>query len=1308
MRYIITLFAARLYPHALIPSVSSIPGRVTLIALLVFALCPAGSAASFYKDVNILQSDDHTVSLRLNISNPEKYVALHSYDTAYVPAVPVLITVPSGMKPFISNAGGSDPIQLGSLRGMTLLAGGNSFAEIAGIKTVRGRKIAIINLYPLHQNTFYRQIEVTVEFHGAAKPLAAGRAPFHDRIFDSVFRYSILNYENSKSWPLEEAGPATAKPSQNVFNLAEEWFKIRVSSGGFMKITGWDLNTAGVPLSNLESDSIHIFYGGGMPLPVRNSIPRPVMSEISVKIYDGGDSIFNLSDYLIFYAEGADRWRFPADSSPTYLDNPYTNTNCYWLAVSGDFDQAGLRMATVDGSPSGTPDTIIAQAWFQSHAGENRFLYRTNSYYIYDYYSWYWSTEPRDTFYVNLPNAVASESSFVRIRARTANVDLEVNSWTATELSSASPYFTFTTNRLTGGLNRFSLALDSNYNAPPYLDYCEISYPGNLTPSGDILDFAIDGISGVAELIVENQFSETPLIFDLSDPNHPVVIEGATLTASDIIFQTETVGVSTGRYYLGTASKYSSAFVIEEVTPANLTENVTQTDMFIIAPEQFVPYLEEYVQYREEKLNVNVSLVSLEELVNQFSFGLYDPTAIRDFLKYAYENYPSPPPSAVLLVGDGTYDLENNLKTGSRNYIPPYIHPLDSTSSDDNYVYFGDFGFLDSDTSYCDTCEDRGYDMMIARWPVRNITELNAAIEKVKSYESSGNYDAWRSTITLVADDEYTGDTYEGLTHARQTERLHKYHIPPAFRRNKIYVWEYPFDSERNKPGVNDAIVKSVNEGTLLINYVGHGNPDTWAHEHVFNRTTDIAKLNNPDRLSLIFTASCSIGFFDNPVREGMAEELFRFLGGGVIGVIAATRLVYSGENADFNRQVFDVLLGSDNLSICQSLFVGKLLRQYSSGYPQLKINDRKYAFFGDPLLRLGTPVCNINFTDCPNEFTALDTHHVSAEVVDKVTSAHIDFNGSAMISVYDSEIQKVHKGVSDAGEIVDSLVYSEAGPIIYRGATDIINGYFDFSFIAPLDVGYGGDGGKIFTYAVSPGLDAIGLADSIPVSAEITPAEDSEGPQISYTFSGRENFVSGDRIGPNEALVLTVSDPSGLNLTRSAGHGITLTVDNIVENIINLTDLFQYDAGSFVAGKISYELDGLLPGLHRFKVKAWDNANNSSVVQFDADVMRAEQIVLSDVLNYPNPMEDQTTFSFSLAAQARKVRLDIFTLSGKKILHHEENSVSADFHEFYTWDGRDADGDRVATGVYIYKVTAFSVRSDEVVESFGKVVVIN
>jgi hypothetical protein len=130
--------------------------------------------------------------------------------------------------------------------------------------------------------------------------------------------------------------------------------------------------------------------------------------------------------------------------------------------------------------------------------------------------------------------------------------------------------------------------------------------------------------------------------------------------------------------------------------------------------------------------------------------------------------------------------------------------------------------------------------------------------------------------------------------------------------------------------------------------------------------------------------------------------------------------------------------------------------------------------------------------------------------------------------------------------------------------------------------------------------------------------------------------------------------------------------------------------------------------GNHQFKVKAWDNANNSAVVEFNASVVGEGDFMLTDLLNYPNPMSEETTFSFNITGPARTVSLEIFTLAGKKILSYTQNAIAADYHRFYSWKGFDADGDRVATGVYIYKVTAASSVSEEVAESYGKVVVIN
>ncbi|MCX6827355.1 MAG: type IX secretion system sortase PorU, partial [candidate division Zixibacteria bacterium] len=1091
-------------------------------------------------------------------------------------------------------------------------------------------------------------------------------------------------------WPTEGKESRLAKPAQNPFSITSDWYKISIVNEGFTKITGHDLS-----LGNVLSDSIHLFYGGGQPLPIPNNQPQPSFHEIPIKVFDGGDGHFDYSDYLIFFAESAERWRYPADSAPVFLENPYTSTNCYWLAVSGPFPQAGMRMDSIDCSPVGTAGTVITQTRFNSRQESNKFLRYDNQGDISDYFHWYWTDQKNFSFYASLPQAIASESSLVRIHTTGVISALKVNESLATSSPNGSEDYYFSSDDLSASTNKLELSMNG------ILDFCEIDYPGSLIPSGDILDFTIKTGTLRGEIVVRNQFSNSPYIFELSNPDRPILVTGAALSPDSIIFQKE-FSAGRRRFYLCTPARINISASIEKVTIRDLMENPPQADMFIIAPEELIPSLNGYRNYRANKSGINISLISLEDIINQFSYGLYDPTAIRNFLKYAYEHDSLSPPSTVLLVGDGNYDFKNYLKTGAKNLIPPYIHAKDFSASDDNYVYFGNYGLLDGDTSFPG---DRGYDMMIARWPIRNLSELNSMINKIELYDSSTDFGSWRTTVTLVADDEF-GTVDDESEHTVATEILQKFHLPSVFRRNKIYLWDYPTGSGDTKPAVNAAIVRSINEGTLLINYTGHGNPRTWAHEYVFNRDTDIPQLHNADKLTFVFVASCSIGFFDDPSEEGMAEELIRLRDGGAIATVAATRLVYPGQNAALNQKIFDMLFDKESLSICQAVYISKVLRQYGDpNPPYLLPNDRKYIFFGDPLLKLGVPHYGVKFTNYPDTLLALARHNVAGEIIDIADSSHIDLDGNLDISIYDSEIPRWHVVVEND----DTVRYSLTGPMIYRGRAFISHGNFEFSFVAPLDIGLGGKGAKISGYAIVSNADAFGIADSIPVATIIdTSNHDSTGPSIVYIFGDRQNFISGDKIAAGEELKLTLSDSSGINLTGGSGHVITLVIDNRIENIINLTGLFQYGAGSYTTGQMTYETGQLTTGSHIFKIKAWDNANNSSVAEFRAQVVESGRLMITDLLNYPNPMRDRTVFSFALTSPARKVSLEIFTLSGKRIKYFEKYSVPADFNEFYSWYGRDAEGDRVATGVYIYKVTAQSEPFDEIIESYGKVVVIN
>jgi len=1275
------------------------------LSVIVFSFATAYATDNLYKDINIISSDDNGISFRLTLSNPEDYVSRMDSSGNSIISVPILIAVPPGAKMSITNTQASQPMDWANQDQISIHSAVNSLANISGVRNVRGRNLATVMVYPYYQGTLYGQIDISLKFTYASKIVTTTETRLDGKVFNNIFKYSVLNFEQARMWPLIITGPITQKSQESVLNLADEWFKIETTSSGLIKVTGQDLVAAGMSLSNFASDSIHLFYAGGQPIPVNNSVERPSLKEMAIMVNDGGDGIFNPTDSIVFFAEGADRWIYPDDTLPYFLENHYTNTNCYWLAVSGNFGQGGKRIQSVDAAPLKQADSIIDRGWFHNRVWENKLLYKDNSSHIYDYFNWFWTDSTSKTFSMYLPNAIPAESAQVRINDRSSGLFMLINNVPPTQVSRDSWISVLNTHQLIPGLNRFELTLSPNYDAPPFFGFCEVSYQGFLTPISGTLDFYEPQVYGIAEYVVSNQFDgEIPLILDLSDIYESRILSNAT-SGADLVFQVEYTNPESARFYVSAPSRVS---VPDAISRVSTPDNIPQADMYIIAPREFLPDLEDYRQYRSEQSSISVASVAFEDLVDTYSFGLYDPGAIRDFLKDKYENGESPIPSVALLVGDGVYDYENNLKTQMKNYIPPYIHEYDATSSDDNYIFFGEYGLLDSDTSYCDTCSDGGYDMIIARWPVTSTSQINTIVDKVKNYESPENFGVWRSSVTLVADDEYDGGHYEGLTHTRQTELLQEYHLPPPFRRNKIYSWEYPIDSDKNKPDVNRRIIQSINDGTLLVNYVGHGNPDTWAHEHIFNRGTDVQKLTNANRLTFVYIASCAIGFFDSPTRDGMAEELLRLTSGGAIAVLSATRLVYAGENSGLNREIYDVLFGSDDLSMCQAMFIGKLLRQYIFGYPQDRVNDRKYAFFGDPLVKLGIPEYGIEFTDYPDMLAALDTHQVIGRVIDKNSGLPVDFNGDLRATIYDSEIKRKYMGINDNGAVVDSLIYAKNGPVIFQGMTDVAGGQFEFKFIAPLDIGYGGQGARIYGYAEGDGVDAFGISDSISISSNITSTDDDSGPLIKYSFSDRQNFVSGDRITLGSDLNIGLTDQSGINLTGGTGHGITLTIDEDVENIIGLTDLFEYNAGSFTAGEIRYNPGSLPTGLHHFKVKAWDNANNSSVAEFDAEIVETGQLMLTDVMNYPNPMNDRTMFSFALTTDARLVSLDIFTLSGKKIMHYEQNSVPDDYYEFYEWDGRDSDGDRIATGVYIYKVTVFSIDSDEVAESFGKVVVIN
>ena len=1173
---------------------------------------------------------------------------------------------------------------------------------------VRGQRLISLTIYPVTISGVFDEIEVVLSFTGEDR--SSGLISKPDPLFDRILEASVLNFEQMKSWGSASTVTKSRSQTDLAVNLSGDWLKLHVSRTGLYSVSGAQLEQAGLSLAGLASDNVRLYNASGLRINMPNEQARPSFSEIATLIEDGGDGQFDSSDRIYFYGEAVDRWLYPEGSFARFENNSYTEYNVYWLPVSGSFLDLPRRMATADGAPVQTPDTIITEIWGRSHAEKDSLLLKDPLGHIDDYQKWYWSNGDSLSLFVNTPGRIAGEETSINISARSGGViGANINGF------AGSPDFCnrfacgLITDDLVNGLNQIDLTLTSDGSQQPGLDYLNITYRRDLRPENDLLQFVTEKVTGLAEISVVDNFSGTPVLFDLTDPTNPVRITGGQSSSGVYSFQSD-LSASSWNHFLIT--QLDQAFNPEriELTSVNDLRSVSeQIDMFVITSAQFVGALDEYVQYRASD-SLSIRVVTVEDVMDNFGFGLYDPVAIRDFLKYAYENYTSPVPSMVLMVGDANHDFLDVMHTGVPNFVPAFIHSrpsIDVSYSDDNFVYFDKYGLLDSDTSLT-RVGDWGVDMLIARWPVTSTAEIARIVDRTKRYESSDNFGYWRSRITLVADDEFGGRFDTETFHTSDSEKLDTLFIPRAYNRNKIYMVEYPWVNS-NKPTVNDAIVSSFNQGALIVNYIGHGNPDVWAHEHVFQRGSDLPRLENHDKLPLVFAASCAIGFFDDPKREGMAEDLLVMPNGGGIGIISATRLVYAGDNAQFNRAVFDILFDEPELTVCEAMFSAKLRRQYlndSTMYPVQ--NDRAYAFFGDPCLKLGIPGLDVVFDEQPDTLVALGRHHVEGHLVDG-DGQPVNVAGELFINLYDSDRNMTYRLASNAAIKVD---YTKPGPTLFRGRATVNQGEFSFDFVTPLDVGFGGQKAKLSVYAVLESTDGIGATGPMVISDQVTVSSDTAGPAVEFGFSSHANFVSGDRVGSTERLELTLSDSSGINLAGGLGHGIVLEVDSDPSATVVLNDLFEYDTDDFTTGKIAYSLENLAVGIHQFKIRAWDNANNSTTIEFSAEIISAVGLSIANLLNYPNPMNGSTTFYFALAEPAERFVLDIFTLSGRRIRSFNRTDLPADNYPndsyVLTWDGRDTDGDQVATGVYIFKATAQSSLSGETVESFGKIVVIN
>jgi len=582
-------------------------------------------------------------------------------------------------------------------------------------------------------------------------------------------------------------------------------------------------------------------------------------------------------------------------------------------------------------------------------------------------------------------------------------------------------------------------------------------------------------------------------------------------------------------------------------------------------------------------------------------------------------------------------------------------------------------------------------------------------VDKLIRYDDPETFGTWRASYTAVADDGPTGlaatqdDADLHLANIDQVTELITDEILPQINMRKIYgeTYDRVFLNGYRIPDARADILEAIERGTLVVNYSGHGGPNGLAQEAIFTRE-DAAALTNGDRQPIVITATCSWGWWDLEEDQSGAEIMLLNPAGGAIAMLTAVRLAYTSSstsslNAGLNRELNRQLFIPDGT---QARTIGDALRETKNTEVGLEGNSRKFNLLGDPSMRIGLPsgravVEELNGDDLSqtqSQMRALDRVSIRGSVQSATGAVDASFNGLVNVSVFDAErrvpiLRRVYSPES---------FFRQREDLLWRGDVRAVAGQFEAEFVVPKDISYTNLPGRIAVYASHDGEQAIGYSENFLVGGTSdNPPNDQVGPQMRL-FLNDTTFVDGGTVPEDPELIVKLFDDSGINTVGTGvGHEILLSIDGDEESAVDIGSAFTAAPNSFQEGEIRWNVVGLDAGAHVLSVRAWDVLNNSSTSDLSFSVATNEVLDVTNVYNYPNPMNRETRFVLEHnqpPGTPAEVQIRIYTLSGRPIrtIHSDEALPGGTLGSgplMVHWDGRDDDLDRPATGVYLYRI---------------------
>ena len=870
-----------------------------------------------------------------------------------------------------------------------------NIAEIGTAGWIRENRVLPIQVNPVQYNPgtgmvkLYHQLVVEVRFNRLANaPSAVQRISRPESaVYESMFENLLINPETANQWRSTDNGKFLNNESTvdlhlknpSFFSLpAGDQYKIIINKSGMYRITASDLAAAGVDLPAIKSSTLTLSNKGRhVPILVRNATSGQEISETGENF-----SGFDPEGEIIFYAERH-------SGEKTYID-PYSDENVYWLSWNAG---PGLRMETktisVDSSIRYQPKNFLTRVHFEKDNQFRRFKdfglsddsdyeefgeglqerhFLLNSLPDLPDDSWFWAqlSAPAKRDFAFTINGVAGTGNKAKIRIALHGRSVDTHFaelWLNNDINIGTSHWkgdieylfqntTISQSFLKNGRNTIGTVLPGNQELDlQMLNWFEVDYWRTYEATNNVLPFAITLIPDETGSVnpnfrVELKNFNTPAIeiygidgtryVGLSpqqDENiqgkYKVVfqstqIEGTSLNITNQPLNTEI------QYIALAQEKYLTPMDIIKDSSSDLRNSNNGADYIIITDTEFVREVQPLASFRRQQ-GLRSKIVTVEDIYDEFNHGIPNPYALRDFLKYTYENWQSPAPTYVLLVGDTNLKEKNSTVPTIQVQIPGY----GSSASDYKFVTFRG--------------NDNFPEMFIGRVPASNSVDVRVFVERAINYENNADVGPWHKRILMLAgsDDRFHFQT-DILTDVSRLN--HKYETVP------IYAPPNPDEElplgEGSTP-VGRQVINGFNDGASLVNYIGHGGGGVWSSSRMMDLEDPEKNLTNVSRLPFVISMTCFTGEFDSPTGC-LAEALLRSESGGAIAVIGGTSIGLLDGDFLLNKEIFEVIFNDKTEHI--GAIIAEAKTQFLINFPGYLDLTEVFTLFGDPATRLRLP----------------------------------------------------------------------------------------------------------------------------------------------------------------------------------------------------------------------------------------------------------------------------------------------------------------------------------------------------------------